>query len=185
VIPGSLGRRYAKALLDLAVGLGKVDAIGREVEDIAAVVASSPELAHALSSPVFKVSQRKRILEELATRRGLSKEVRAFLAMLADRERTNALPSIARELRTMVDGQLGRVRATVTSAKALTADQESRVRTAIEKQTGKQVLLEKKEDASLIGGMVTQIGDVVWDGSIKQQLEEMKETILEQEQHFA
>ena len=185
MIVGSLSRRYAKAMLEVAIKLGKVDAIGRELEDIASVVHGSPELQSALASPVFKASQRKKIMEELATRRGLSKEVKTFLALLADRERINALTGIARELRTLVDAHLGRVRATVTSAKPLAPDQEARIRTAIEKQTGKQVLLERKEDAALIGGLITQIGDVVYDGSVKSQLEEMKETILKEEQHFA
>jgi len=185
VIVGSLARRYAKALLEVADKMGKLDDVAGELEDVAAVVQSSSELSHALSSPVFKVSQRKAILEDLAVRRGLAKEVKIFLAMLADRERTDALPGIARELRHMVDERLGRVRATVTSAKALTADQEKRIKSALEKQTGKQVLIEKREDATLIGGIVTQIGDMVWDGSVKQQLEEMKETILKEEQHFA
>jgi F-type H+-transporting ATPase subunit delta len=87
----------------------------------------------------------------------------------------DALPGIARALRAMVDENAGRVRAQVTSAKPLDPQMEARIRTAIGKATGRQVVLEKREDASLIAGIVTQVGDVVYDGSLASQLAELRQ----------
>jgi F-type H+-transporting ATPase subunit delta len=170
--------------MDVAIDHKSVEKVGAELDAVAAVVGGSSELGTVLTNPVFKASQRKQVMQELAKKLALSEDVQRFLGLLIERERIAALPDIARELRVLVDANLGRVRATVTSAKPLSADQESKIKTALEKQTGKKVVLEKREDADLIGGMVTQIGDLIYDGSVKNQLELMKETILKEEQHF-
>ena len=87
----------------------------------------------------------------------------------------NALPQIARALRDLVDEKAGRVRARVTSAKPLPALMEGRIRAAIERTTGRSVVMEKREDPALIAGMVTQIGDVVYDGSLAAELAELRQ----------
>jgi F-type H+-transporting ATPase subunit delta len=101
-----------------------------------------------------------------------------FALLLLDRERIPQLPDIARELRLMVDEKAGRVRATVTSARALPAEQVAQIQATLEKATGKKVLLDKAEDPSLLGGVVAKLGDTVYDGSVRSQLERMREQIL-------
>ena len=85
---------------------------------------------------------------------------------------------IARAHRTLVDEHAGRIRATVTSARPLDPMLETRLKTALEKQSGKTVILEKKEDPSIVGGLVTQLGDLVYDGSVRTQLQQMREQLL-------
>jgi F-type H+-transporting ATPase subunit delta len=178
MVTGSLARRYAKALLDIGIQQQTYDALGKELDRTAATLTSSPELRHALENPVFPMEKRRLVLEELARRLGLSKVVRNFVMLLLDKGRIGALPDIARAHRTLVDEHAGRVRATVTSARPLDPALEQRLKTALERQSGKVVILEKKEDPSILGGVVTQLGDVLYDGSVRTQLQQLREELL-------
>ena len=178
MIAGSIGRRYAKALLSIGVATHSFDALGRELDRVAETIASSTELKNVLENPVFPLSQRHHVLEDIARRLSLSASVKNLLLILLDRGRISALPDIARAHRELVDEQAGRARATVTSAAPLDAAIEARLRGALEKQTGKTVLLDKKVDPSLIGGVVAQVGDLVFDGSVKHQLEKLRTELL-------
>jgi F-type H+-transporting ATPase subunit delta len=178
VIMGSLARRYAKALLEIGVKQSTYDTLGRELDRLAETFTKSPELRHALENPVFPLEKRRQVLEELARKLALSKTVRNFVLLLLDKGRIAHLPAIARAHRTLVDEHAGRVRATVISARPLDPALESRLKAALEKQSGKTVLLEKREDPSIIGGLVTQLGDLLYDGSVRTQLARLREQLL-------
>ena len=178
MISGSIARRYAKALLSLGLEQRSYEQFGQELDRLMATVASSKDLRTVLDSPVFQLSQRKAVLGEILKRLGVSKTVEHFAQLVLDHNRFPAMASIAREMRNLVDEQAGRVRAQVTSAKPLREPEAQRIQTALAKKTGKQVILERKEDASLLGGIVVQIGDVVYDGSVKNQLSRIKEQLL-------
>jgi F-type H+-transporting ATPase subunit delta len=178
MVTGSLARRYAKALLDIGIQQQTYDALGKELERTAATFAGSPDLRHALTNPVFPADKRRLVLEELARRLGLSRVVRNFVMLLLDKGRIDALPDIARAHRQLVDEHAGRVRATVTSARPLDPSLEQRLKTALERQSGKVVILEKKEDPAILGGIVTQLGDVLYDGSVRSQLQQLREELL-------
>jgi F-type H+-transporting ATPase subunit delta len=178
VITGSLARRYAKALLEIGVQQQTYDALGKELDRAAETLRTSPELRHALENPLFPVEKRKLVMDELARRLALSKTVRNFVMLLLDKGRIHALPDIARVYRTLVDEHAGRVRATVTSARPLDPMLETRLKTALEKQSGKVVILEKREDPMIMGGLVTQLGDLVYDGSVRTQLQQLREELL-------
>lgn len=178
MISGSIGRRYAKALLQIGIESHSFDALGRELDRAAETVAGSPELKSALENPVFPASKRRLVMEELARRLALSTPIRNLLLLLLDKGRIAALPDIARAHRELVDEQAGRARAVVTSAAPLSPDVEGRIKSALEKQTGKTVLIDRKVDPSLIGGVVAQVGDMVFDGSVKTQLQALRTELL-------
>jgi F-type H+-transporting ATPase subunit delta len=178
MIVGSVARRYAKALLDLGVKQQTYDAIGKELDRTADTFVRSPELRQALVNPVFSFDKRRLVLDELARRLALSKVVRNFVMLLLDKGRIGALPDIARVYRDLVDAHAGRVRATITSARPLDPALETRLKHALEKQSGKVVLLDKREDPSIVGGLVTQLGDIVYDGSVRTQLAALREELL-------
>jgi F-type H+-transporting ATPase subunit delta len=98
--------------------------------------------------------------------------------LLLDKGRIGSLPDIARAHRALVDEHAGRVRATVTTARPLDPALEARLKAALEKTSGKTVLLDKKEDPSIVGGLVTQLGDIVYDGSVRTQLQQLREQLL-------
>lgn len=179
MIAGSLARRYARALIDVGTAKGNYEQLGRQIDDLAAAYSASRDLVEALTNPVFPRPQRRAVLEAVLQRIGAHAETRNFALLLFDRERVPYLPAIARELRAMVDEKAGRVHATVTSARPLAPDHAMQIQQALEKATGRKVVMEKKEDASLLGGIVAQVGDTVYDGSVRTQLELMREQILE------
>jgi F-type H+-transporting ATPase subunit delta len=180
MIAGSLARRYARALLDIGVAKGSFEQLGKDMDDLAGAYSSSRDLGEALTNPVFPMARRRAVLESILTEMSVTPITKNFLLLLLDRERIPYLPAIARELRVMVDERAGRVRATLTSARPLPAEHVASVQAALEKASGRKVVLEKKEDPSLLGGVVAKVGDVVYDGSVRTQLELMRERFLAQ-----
>jgi F-type H+-transporting ATPase subunit delta len=178
MITGSLARRYAKALLEIGVSTNTFDTNGKELDRAADTLRSSPELRVALENPVFSLEKRKLIMDELSRRLALSKMVRNFIMLLLDKGRISSLPDIARAHRALVDEHAGRVRATVTSARPLDPMLETRLKTALERASGKTVIFEKREDPAIMGGLVTQLGDTVYDGSVRTQLQQLREELL-------
>ena len=179
MIAGSLARRYARALFDIGAQQGTFDHLGNEVEELARAYAGSRDLQEALTNPIFPRAKRRAVLETVVQRAGVSPSTRNFVLLLFDRERMPYLPSIARELRGMVDTNAGRVRAEVTSARPLEPAHAVRIENALQKLTGaKHVVLEKREDPELLGGIVARVGDVVYDGSMRTQLEKMRQQFL-------
>jgi len=175
MISGSLSRRYARALLDIGVESKKYEAMGREVRALADTFLASPELGAALSNPAFTRDERKKVLQALFQRLATSQIVRNFTLLLLDRDRVAVLPDIARELDAMIDDKAGRVSATVVSATRLTPMQLDSVKKALEKLSGKSVEVQKSEDPELLGGVVAKVGDVVYDGSLRTQLDRIRE----------
>ncbi len=178
MIAGSLARRYARALFEVGLSQNNYETLGREVDDLAATYAGSRELAEALTNPVFPKEKRRAVLEAVLKRAGVSPATRNFALLLLDRERIPVLPAIARELRAMVDDKAGRVRAEVASARPLSPAETDSVKRTLEKVSGKKVVLETKVDPDLLGGVVAKVGDVVYDGSIRTKLEQMRERFL-------
>jgi F-type H+-transporting ATPase subunit delta len=178
MIAGSLARRYARALLDIGISKNVYEQLGKDMDELAALYAGSRDLTEALTNPVFPMARRRAVLESVIERVSVSPITRNFLLLLLDRERMPYVPAIARELRLMVDERAGRVRAVVTSAKPLSAEHIASIQTALEKASGKKVILEKREDPNLLGGVVAKVGDVVYDGSVRTQLETMRERFL-------
>lgn len=175
MISGSVARRYARALLSIGRDQGKDDALAMEIERLANAYEKSSDLRAVLSNPVFSSAQRQAVLDEMLRRLLVSATTQHLSHLLLQRGRMNILPSIARALRSLVDEQAGRVRACVTSAKPLDPAMEGRIRNAIGRATGRMVVLEKREDPALIAGIVTQVGDVVYDGSLASQLAELRQ----------
>lgn len=174
---GPVARRYARAIFDIGASKGLYEAFATEIEALAAVYTGAPELRQALENPVFKLDQRRAILEKILPRVAPSREVRTFALLLLERGRISTLPAVARAYAELVDEKLGRVRATVTSAKPLDPGTQTQVQRALERRTGKRVVLSASTDPDLIGGIVARVGDLVFDGSLRTRLETLKSRI--------
>lgn len=175
---GSIARRYARALFEIGVDGGTFEALGQEIGELASLWTASPELRQALTNPVFRADEKRRVLEQILPRVAPTAEVRRLAMLLLERRRIPLLPSIARAYRDFADAHTGRVRARVTSAELLTPAAVDRVRRALEERTGKKVIVETAVDASLIGGVVAQVGDLVLDGSVRTQLDDLRSKLL-------
>jgi|TARA_R110000868_G_scaffold93538_1_gene258656 F-type H+-transporting ATPase subunit delta len=174
---GSLSRRYAKALMALGLEDGSYQRIGQDVASLANAIKASGELSSLLTNPVFPRDEREKIVLAILQRTGASKTVINFSKLLLDRERLNIVPDISRELSAMIDEKSGQIVAQVTSAVALNSVQQNELKTTLEGISGKKVLLETKEDPTLLGGLIAKVGDLVYDGSIRTQLQELGRTL--------
>jgi len=173
----AIARRYAKALLLIGEQDGQTERYRSELQAIAGLVAGDRRLEQAINNPLYKSAARKRVLQSLIARLTLSRAVESFLVLLFEKGRFGFLGHINDFYQKLADELKGVARATLTSASALSADAVERIRGALSKRTGKDILLEVKQDPGLIGGVVTQIGDLVLDGSIRTQLLNMRESI--------
>jgi len=173
----AIARRYAKALLLIGQQDEQTERYRIELQSVAALVAGDRRLEQAITNPLYDSAARKRVLQSLISRLALSQAVESFLVLLFEKGRMAFLGAINDFYQKLADELKGVARATVTSAGELSADAVERIRTALSKRTGRDVILEVKQDHSLIGGLVTQIGDLVLDGSIRTQLLNMRESL--------
>lgn len=174
----AMARRYAKALLTIGEEEKRVEALTREVRTLGDTVASSAELQALLSNPIIPQEARRKVMEDIAARLSLSPVVRNAALLLTDRRRGASIPEIAAALETLVDERSGKVKAEVTSAAPLSDAQAMRIQASLEKLTGRKIALSRKVDPSLIGGVVTRVGDRVFDGSVRTRLEQIRGAAL-------
>jgi F-type H+-transporting ATPase subunit delta len=170
-------QRYARAIFELSLeGAGE---LVQPIRDFAEVYRSSPELESVLDNPLVDQAQRDAILEEVARRVGVEGPALNVVRLLASRHKLRALPGIASRLAALSDRHAGIVRATVTSATALPDAVYQRLESELSNAVGRKVVLEKKQDPDLIGGIVTRIGDNTIDGSIRGRLNEVERQLLQ------
>lgn len=175
---GALGRRYAKALFDLAEEAKQTDKIGRDLADLKVSWEGSEELQNVVENPAVGAEARKQLLTTLATRLGLHAIVKNTVFLLSDRRRLRHIPEIVDAYEELAEQKAGRVRAEVITATPMPERYYMQLQKTLEATTGKKVVIVKKQDPSIIGGVVTKIGDRVLDGSIKNRLDELREELL-------
>lgn len=176
MIAGSLSRRYAKALFQLAVAARKEEEVGWEIERFADAI-QSPALNRVLNNPAFSVQSRKKIVAEVAGHLQLSPLVIHFLSLLVERDRLSFFPAIVERYRRLLNERKGQGEARVIAASPLEDNDLDRLRQALEKVSAKQVVIKQENDPSLIGGLVIHLEGKVYDGSVRSQLENMKQRV--------
>jgi F-type H+-transporting ATPase subunit delta len=174
MIMGSVARRYAKALFSLAVETGRVEPWSESLQSLKDAVEGSPDLRDVLSNPVYSREQRRAIVEQLAGALRLESEPASLLFLLGDRNRLPYLGAIVDTFRALADEHLGRVRAKVTSAIPLDASAAQAIADRLSQATKATVLLDREVDPALLGGVVAQVGSLVYDGSVRTQLEDLR-----------
>jgi F-type H+-transporting ATPase subunit delta len=174
VIDTGVARRYARALLSLGLEEGRHEQLGDELAAVLRALNQSRELGFMLQNPGYSQEQRKNAVDALATALHLSPILINFLRLLVERQRIGDLPLIARSYGALLDAKVGRVRATVTAAQPLAAEDVQKLREAIARMTGHSIVLEAKTDPRILGGVVAQVGATQYDGSLKTQLEKLR-----------
>jgi F-type H+-transporting ATPase subunit delta len=174
----SIARRYARAIFELGKETRGLAEIAGAVQDFAAAYTSSTELQAVLENPLVRENEREGVLRDIAAKLGASGMGLNALLLLLRKRRMGAIPEIARQLGRLVDEDAGLLRAEVTSAGPLGEPYLAKLRAELEKATGKKVKIEHRQDASLIGGVVTKIGDRVVDGSLKARLSSFRDALL-------
>jgi len=173
-----IARRYAKALVELCSEVKNHAVIGKQLEGFTETWINSQELQDVLKSPVIDSAAKKQILGKLFAKNLFAPTTRNFLLVLLDAGRIELIPEINLAFGRMMDALNQRVRATVTSAVPMERSDLVRIQSALQRLTGKTVVLDARVDPSLLGGVVTEIGNVVLDGSIMTQLKSLRERLL-------
>jgi F-type H+-transporting ATPase subunit delta len=172
-----ISRRYAKALFELAVEDGKFEEMGRELAALCSAFESDPNLAVALANPATTREDRTSVAEALISALKPSPLLANTLRLLADRRRLADLPALERTYRGFADEKAGRVRAKVTTAVPLTDEAATHLGAALQQATQRNVIIERAVDPAILGGAVAQVGSQVFDGSIRNQIEQLKQQL--------
>jgi F-type H+-transporting ATPase subunit delta len=171
--------RYARALLDVVVEEGSPEQVQSELATFAELF-GGPELSGVLKSPAIPSASKRGIVEALIDRLNPSAPLGKLLLMLADRNRLGLVREVSAvyEQRLMELRQV--VRVDVTTAMPLTAEGAADVEQRLSKATGGRVLMTTAVDPALIGGGVARVGTIVYDGSVANQLDRIRERLEQQ-----
>jgi F-type H+-transporting ATPase subunit delta len=174
----SVASTYARAFADVVLG-AHLDANRAlaELHTLASLLKESSELRRVWENPAIPADQKRRVLDAIVARDGISKQVRNLVAVLIDHRRVHFLAPVIRQLEKELDARLGFAEADITSARELGDAEKREFETQVQKLTGMKVRAHYMRDASLLGGAVLRVGSTIYDGSVKGQLERMKEAI--------
>ncbi len=177
MIGGVIGRRYAKALLQLAGTETKVEKVEKEIREMAAVYQESLALRDFILGPVHTLKQKGDIIGEISKKIECGDLVNKFCRFLVANGRFELIPEIASSYHVQASDMLGKATADVTVAKKLSKEDKQNLQDKLSTFTGKKITLSVSEDPSILGGAITTIGSLVLDGSVKNRLNMIRETI--------
>jgi F-type H+-transporting ATPase subunit delta len=173
-VASTYARAFADVILDTHLDANRSIA---ELRAIAGLLAESSDLRRVWENPAIPAEEKRRVLDVIAGRDGISAQARNFVAVLIDHRRIHFLEPIIRQLEKELDARLGFAEAQITSAHALGDAEKQGFEAQVGKLTGKKVRAHYDEDKSLLGGAVVRVGSTIYDGSVKGQLERMREEI--------
>ena len=174
----AVAKSYAKALFELAGERREADAVGAELERVAAALAADASAMAVLARPWIPGPTKRRVAEQIAERMTLSRLGRDFLALVAAQGRVDHLEAIAAAYREFLDAAAGRVRAQVRSAVPLTDADRAAIADRLGRALGgKTVVVEPVVDPTLLGGFVAEIGSLVMDASLDGQLARLRDRL--------
>ncbi|MGA7905997.1 MAG: ATP synthase F1 subunit delta, partial [Candidatus Sulfotelmatobacter sp.] len=148
-----------------------------ELRTIAVLLKDSVELRRVWENPGVPAEQKRAVLDVIVQRDGISKPVRNLVAVLIDHRRVHFLEPILQQLQKELDARLGFAEAEITSTRELSDAEKRTLEAQVEKLTGKKVRARYGQDGLLLGGAVVRVGSTIYDGSVKGQLERIREAI--------
>ena len=174
----SVASRYARALVEVVLEQ-KIDAdIARlQLHSILDAVNESIELRRVWESPAVLAAQKRAVLDGIVKQIGALKPIRNFIAVLIDHRRIPMLSDIVRQFEAEMDVQLGFVEAEISSARTLTPGEKRDIENRVERMTGKKVRPRYSSNPELLGGVSIRVGSTIYDGSVRGQLEKMRQEL--------
>jgi F-type H+-transporting ATPase subunit delta len=174
----SVANTYARAFADVVMSahLDANRAVGG-LREIARLLDESVDLRRVWENPAVPAEQKRHLLDAIVQREGIDKQVRNLVAVLIDHRRVLFLPRIVEQLEKELDARMGFAEAQISSARQLSDAEKRALESQIAKATGKKVRAAYALDSSLLGGAVVRVGSTIYDGSVKGQLERIREAI--------
>ena len=176
MIRSKVSKRYAKALFSLGQEDGNLEQYGSQLSAFASFFRNNAEFGQVIANPIFAVEDMKRVLQAVLEKSSFSDMVKNFFYLLLEKDRIGAIESITEYYARLTDEVSNVARAEIIAARPLKEEALERIERSLERLTSKKIRSEIKEDQDLIGGIVVKIGDMVLDGSVKAQLEGLKES---------
>ena len=174
----SVASTYARAFADVVMSahLDANRAVGG-LREIVRLLDESADLRRVWENPAVPAEQKRHLLDAIVQREGIERQVRNLIAVLIDHRRMPFLPRIIEQLEKELDARLGFAEAQISSARELSDVEKRTLESQMEKTTGKKVRARYALDSSLLGGAVVRVGSTIYDGSVKGQLERIREAI--------
>jgi F-type H+-transporting ATPase subunit delta len=174
-----LSLRYAHAFASVAAASHlDVAAAQQQLSDFSGTLAGSRELREVLMNPSIANEQKLKVLDAIAARIGMFPQVRNFIAVIMNHQRLDELDEILTEYHAVADDQSGLTEAEVTSARPLNDNDRAELEAQVQKLAGGRIRTTYSQDATLLGGAVVRIGSTVYDGSIRAQLQQLKQKLV-------
>lgn len=174
----TIANRYARALADVITERGEMNEVVSDLNGFARIMAGHEQLRDVFASPVISIERKRAVLNELLARLALRPTSSNFLQLLLENLRLHNLDQMLRALARELDVRTNIVSAEVTTAREISEQEKTMLRDRLRSATGKDVRLQFRADPNIIGGVVTRIGSLVYDGSIKNQLAQMKQRLM-------
>ncbi|HYX28831.1 MAG TPA: ATP synthase F1 subunit delta [Pyrinomonadaceae bacterium] len=175
----TVARRYASALADVILERREAREVQQELAAWEEMMRSNPNLREVFANPTIALDKKRKVLNrviELSRPRATTVN---FLKVLVQNQRLTELTEINQKLVQLLDERAGLVAATVTTARPIPKEVHDRLSSTLTSLTGKKVRIDFVTDPNLIGGVVTRIGSTVYDGSVRNQLEQLKHRMAE------
>ena len=174
----AVARRYASALADVVLARNEAREVQAELKIWDEMLQSNPNLGEVFANPTVALDQKRAVLNRLIKLAQPRPTTANFLKVLLQNQRLTELGEINRKFAQVLDERAGVVAVTVTTARPVPEDAHERLRTTLLSLTGNQVRIDFVTDPELIGGVVTRIGSTVYDGSVRNQLQQVKEKMI-------
>jgi F-type H+-transporting ATPase subunit delta len=177
-LSGVAAQRYASALADVALERKDADGVKRDLASFVDAFYSSPELRNLLDNPSVNAELKQKAIEKITEAMQLTPAVRNFIHSVVDHQRTGMLREIEKAFRDELNARLGIAEAEVVSAQELSAAENKELIAALAERTGKKIVANFREDKALLGGAIVRVGSTVYDGSVREQLERLREQLV-------
>lgn len=174
----TIARRYASALADVVIKNNEAKEVHQELTAWVEMFQSSQTLADVLRNPTIPYKQKSGLLEALIEKSKVRRTTANFLRVLLKNQRISELGEIVKRFAQELDERSGFIAAQIATARSVSQEQQSSLETKLTQMTGKKMRLNFKTDEDLIGGVVTRIGSTVFDGSVRNQLNQLKEQLM-------
>jgi F-type H+-transporting ATPase subunit delta len=179
MIDDEIRKNYAHALLNVAGESGDIEKVGTEIHSFSVLHSGDDKVRRLLGAPRIQNVAKRGMVEEIGEILGLSRLSRNFIKLLVDKKRIRYIGQISTEYKRIADERAGRQTAYVTTAVPLSKAQLARLKTTLERMSGKKVRMEVKEDGAILGGIVARVGDKLYEGSVKGELQAIGNSLME------
>ena len=171
----TVARRYSSALADVVLERGEAREVQQELVAWADMMQSNANLREVFANPTIALDQKRRVLNRLIEIAKPRPTTVNFLKLLLQNQRLPELDQINRRFAAVLDERAGMIAAQVTTARPVAPETQHTLQTTLRNMTGKSVRIEFATDPGMIGGLATRIGSTIYDGSVRNQLEQIKE----------